>query len=745
MRRFSEIFNSISIRILLSYLSILLIPLLAIGIIYNTAIQALLDTQQKETIYSLEQTARIMQQRLEELNNIISYIQTAPSVNSIANSRYAQNSFRNIAMIKNSINSFPSYQLTNQMIDSVFIFFTEASYIAKLPNGFPFTKETYDSNVHFRGISYEALQKMCSNHHEASLMTTSDEYGSDILLLRSVTGSDTLIVIRLNPEYLRDILRTNYTNPGDGVYVIKDKDTLLAGVGSEDFSAGELTSYAEPSAPFYREILKDGRAYLIYIYRYGGLTYFSLQEKDDFLRSISSIKYVMLLFGAAAFLAGTLLCVALWKRRSDIVKSMEATARRLGVPISSMKSEQVLLETTVNTLADTVGTLREALTHQKEALNQTTIQNLLHGAIPSREELQIILTSTGPSLTAKFFNVVNVVLLNPSETGMEYVKLLPYRIFLKDFLQKNLNCEYIVSDMDSGSFVLLFQGEDDIPVSKWKKLFGDISYRIEQKDWIAPTFIISDSCGDPWELDKLYGQTIEIQEYLTCMEMSGVYTMKDLPQSTDLLHFPVGDEIRLRQILKSGNREELESFWLELITENITRRILNATMLMELRETLRHSILRTLAESISESEVNAIISMTRITKSIEGLYQCAEQALYVLTKATGRQNAQQMIRLKESLQLSIEKNLSNPAFSLYMLSEEVGIPESTLYRNFKGHFGVSFTIYLEQRRINKAFELLREQVPVKDVACKVGYTSDHTFRRAFKRIMKVPPSQFLES
>ncbi len=39
---------------------------------------------------------------------------------------------------------------------------------------------------------------------------------------------------------------------------------------------------------------------------------------------------------------------------------------------------------------------------------------------------------------------------------------------------------------------------------------------------------------------------------------------------------------------------------------------------------------------------------------------------------------------------------------------------------------------------------LRANVLIRDVASQVGYTSDHSFRRAFKRVMKVTPSQFVE-
>ena len=59
------------------------------------------------------------------------------------------------------------------------------------------------------------------------------------------------------------------------------------------------------------------------------------------------------------------------------------------------------------------------------------------------------------------------------------------------------------------------------------------------------------------------------------------------------------------------------------------------------------------------------------------------------------------------------------------------IPDKKLYRDFKKMFGVSFSSYLEIRRIRCAQEYLKEGRAVQDVAAAVGYSSDYSFRRAF--------------
>lgn len=56
---------------------------------------------------------------------------------------------------------------------------------------------------------------------------------------------------------------------------------------------------------------------------------------------------------------------------------------------------------------------------------------------------------------------------------------------------------------------------------------------------------------------------------------------------------------------------------------------------------------------------------------------------------------------------------------------------------------ISFSDYLEKCRIAKAEELLRVRpdVTIESIALQVGYASDKSFRRAFKRVMGILPSE----
>jgi AraC-like DNA-binding protein len=72
--------------------------------------------------------------------------------------------------------------------------------------------------------------------------------------------------------------------------------------------------------------------------------------------------------------------------------------------------------------------------------------------------------------------------------------------------------------------------------------------------------------------------------------------------------------------------------------------------------------------------------------------------------------------------------------------------ENTLYQFIHDHFAGTFWEMVENVRVHKACELLRDRaITISEVAGRVGYNSDHSFRRAFKRLMHVSPSDYMKA
>ncbi len=81
----------------------------------------------------------------------------------------------------------------------------------------------------------------------------------------------------------------------------------------------------------------------------------------------------------------------------------------------------------------------------------------------------------------------------------------------------------------------------------------------------------------------------------------------------------------------------------------------------------------------------------------------------------------------------IQENYSSEIY-LEQLADKFGLTYNYLSQKFKDILGVSFQQYLTDIRIRMATKLLKEtNIPVKNIAKKVGYESTNTFYRVFKK------------
>lgn len=71
------------------------------------------------------------------------------------------------------------------------------------------------------------------------------------------------------------------------------------------------------------------------------------------------------------------------------------------------------------------------------------------------------------------------------------------------------------------------------------------------------------------------------------------------------------------------------------------------------------------------------------------------------------------------------------------------IPERTLKRRFKAATGVTFIEYIQNLRVEEAKHLLETgKMPVDDISIEVSYEDPSFFRRLFKRLTGLTPSQY---
>lgn len=98
--------------------------------------------------------------------------------------------------------------------------------------------------------------------------------------------------------------------------------------------------------------------------------------------------------------------------------------------------------------------------------------------------------------------------------------------------------------------------------------------------------------------------------------------------------------------------------------------------------------------------------------------------------------------IEEMLTALFTENLEKRSLTPQM-QEAFSMSSSYFSTYFKKHLDVTFSKYLEGLRIEKACELIRNSdLNIEAIATEVGYTSSLSFRRAFKKVMGMPPSSY---
>lgn len=259
-----------------------------------------------------------------------------------------------------------------------------------------------------------------------------------------------------------------------------------------------------------------------------------------------------------------------------------------------------------------------------------------------------------------------------------------------------------------------------------------------------------------WHLDFFLSEAMRLAEnvqvgYQQCKDLalrvvkdSGkfVYTTQDLPAFQQIYRYTMDQELRLAQLLQYGTQEELQAFLDELFEQNLRKLQLSDGMQKSFFTAVQNSALR----SLSRFQLEKGTIHHETLNSPKELRAYLSQLQEATQRSLGIQAQQAQEEKKQAVLAFIKEHYGEADLMIYPLCEELGCSESSLNRFIHEQLGLSFSDLLEKTRMEAACALLqRGGLTVKAIAEQTGYASDASFRRAFKRVMGVSPSDYLRA
>ena len=113
----------------------------------------------------------------------------------------------------------------------------------------------------------------------------------------------------------------------------------------------------------------------------------------------------------------------------------------------------------------------------------------------------------------------------------------------------------------------------------------------------------------------------------------------------------------------------------------------------------------------------------------------------------GRREQNGFLKALQDKRISASLNLLHQspekAWTIELLASEIGMSRAAFAKRFTDLIGEPMFAYLSQLRMEKAKELLKNtQLPVDDIALKVGYDSERSFAKTFGKYLGNTPKQY---
>ncbi|MBQ8094607.1 MAG: helix-turn-helix domain-containing protein [Clostridia bacterium] len=201
---------------------------------------------------------------------------------------------------------------------------------------------------------------------------------------------------------------------------------------------------------------------------------------------------------------------------------------------------------------------------------------------------------------------------------------------------------------------------------------------------------------------------------------------------------------QLTKALKSGDAAEVDRFLNALYEENLKRRDPSPAAVIQLVEDLHLSVRSALRTVSSLSTTTMRIERMEMPFTAEEAFEyyrrvlCQAQALYADNTDTAGETD-----VEESVCTYINAHLTDPELSLTGVADHFGISTRLVGVVCKRRFGTNFLQYVRDCQIRKAAEMLRTgEASLEEISKACGFTNVLTFRRNFKTVMGVNPSDY---
>jgi two-component system response regulator YesN len=751
-----------------TYLLLIVIPLIA-GLVMNSSLVSEYENKVEETQLSLlNQTIAYVDGLLEDIQWQSFQISGSTSLLRFINSPPgdAGPTGESATLQREILNQLHDSQLYGSSNDSAFyIIFRDRDTIFT-----PYTiyhREDFSDGKTFlsiEGTSNAAWHRMLfSRYHHGTVLpvrrVTIEDFKNKLMIpyIQSIPLSfsgnagdiEAVLVYFIGADDVTAILGGQNYPPGGYGYIADAGGAILIGYSEGD---RPVTAYEIPEGQdqgMFRGTARD-EIVIFSRSRRHGWTYVSVLPRSWVFRRVRTLQVISALVLTLGLIIAVALASAIAYRRSTAVSEIFTGLSDALDDGASLTPDYRHLNLGVKRLIESNSSLSREVKKQREFVFSNFINRLLNGYYGDPETLKEFENYLGIGNDATRFCVVSSSFLEAGRLQSLKVieELNQVKVVIRSMAADSLKDALWSYEPSDDRLVLIIRMTEENEKQQMAVLLNVLSDMQSFARTHMPPGLAAGIGSAVSGLARVQASYLEAREAESFFRRSadrqirsGIWAVafKDIEKDLENYYYPLELEAQLMNAVRAADEHGVADILDRLEEENFVQRRVSA-------ESLRFFLLE------MKSTVAKLVSALRLDPRDFDLAEGASpresygeirRRLEELRSHTGSRKKSHNSELLRRILSYLQGEYADCNISLTSVAGRFSISESYLSFFVKEQTGENFSHHLERIRVDAARDLLESgDEPIHRIASRVGYASDKTFRRVFRRVTGFSPTEY---
>jgi len=753
-------------RFIVSYIIVLLIPMIIGSIVYNEALRIITDHSIESSAFMLEKSKIIIENFLDNVRKKVTGMCLNNKLRNLMYLEKQDYGSSDVLLFKEVQRELRSFDMSGAFEADYYVVLNNSDAVIGRDAIYMDIEQFYKNFFYYDVLDFEEWKKNYIDvYHENVLLSEMTVVTQSI---RGVSREPCLtyiqsipigfknhvcgsIIVTIKTVEIKNLLRDIGKSEDGWVYIADSSGRIIT--SSKEISCipeldyNDIYSNEKSMKGFFRKDIAGSN--MLVVYNRSSLNdwaYISILPSAVVLEKGKRVVTLIITITFATLLLGSVIAVLAARINLKPFKdTMELLRKFFKNEAEHNGNDYEFIRNGVARLINRNEEMRTAMDKQTMMMWSSYLGRLLSGDFSSEEEMTALakhmgFPADGEIMAVMIIGITNSLTMEGNSLFYNDIEMMVIEKVLKKLAPIPVYTYFV--DNSSKAVITVFDSKDKNYFREIiEKLVKNLSNELSTQYGISAYYAIG----------GFYDKLIDIQYSFNEAKMS-MNRLKEGKNEyimwydkTDVLssyYFPVELEQQLVNMSKAGDIDGINKILDLVYEENFANRTLMKHMVNSLYFDMRGTIIKILGDNYS-SIIEDLRNIQYENLDNKDVFNMFREAYKGICEEINLKKKSHNSKLIDAIKDYIQVNYFLPELSALSIADKFGISESYFSQFFKEQTGENFSNYLKRIRIESACEMMKNgNITINEISEKVGYSSPYSFRRAFKSIIGLTPSEY---